>query len=318
MVACRRPLAREVAACTASFCTRPPLDVATVSHSWLTRVRLPLDAAAAYARPTQRATWAVGSVTAVVSALFSCIASCRRSCTSRRHRTRPARPPLLLHHSLLPHRTHTVVAAPAPFAAATLEPAQPSLLLYRSTVASPTPLTVAALDPLNCCCSCTARLPLHLHCSLLSLLHRSSSPFLHHSIATSPTVLTAAAPDPLDRRHSYIPIAINFWAGTFEVEISFTFFSVHAELRYTYFSIISELLQPSYYHIRLVVKYDKCEPDYQVITPSDSWLVDMVDPTQVTDRTYRGREWSYSRPDAGKVDTPHLQTHVSLQGRRAW
>ncbi|RWV79524.1 hypothetical protein GW17_00059324, partial [Ensete ventricosum] len=28
--------------------------------------------------------------------------------------------------------------------------------------------------------------------------------------------------------------------------------------------------------------------------------------------------WSYSRPDAGKVGTPHLQTHASLRGRRAW
>ncbi|RRT33631.1 hypothetical protein B296_00057622 [Ensete ventricosum] len=29
-------------------------------------------------------------------------------------------------------------------------------------------------------------------------------------------------------------------------------------------------------------------------------------------------KWSYSRPDTGKVDTPHLQTHASLQGRQAW
>ncbi|RRT59754.1 hypothetical protein B296_00043709, partial [Ensete ventricosum] len=28
--------------------------------------------------------------------------------------------------------------------------------------------------------------------------------------------------------------------------------------------------------------------------------------------------WSYSRPDIGKVGTPHLQTHASLQGRQAW
>ncbi|RZR94276.1 hypothetical protein BHM03_00022955, partial [Ensete ventricosum] len=28
--------------------------------------------------------------------------------------------------------------------------------------------------------------------------------------------------------------------------------------------------------------------------------------------------WSYSRPDTGKVGTPHLQTHASLQGHQAW
>ncbi|RWV81903.1 hypothetical protein GW17_00056636, partial [Ensete ventricosum] len=27
---------------------------------------------------------------------------------------------------------------------------------------------------------------------------------------------------------------------------------------------------------------------------------------------------SYSRPDTGKVGTPHLQTHASLQVQRAW
>ncbi|RRT78816.1 hypothetical protein B296_00013264 [Ensete ventricosum] len=32
----------------------------------------------------------------------------------------------------------------------------------------------------------------------------------------------------------------------------------------------------------------------------------------------QNEQWSYSRPDAGKVGTPHLQTHASLQGRRAW
>ncbi|RRT32007.1 hypothetical protein B296_00050684 [Ensete ventricosum] len=31
-----------------------------------------------------------------------------------------------------------------------------------------------------------------------------------------------------------------------------------------------------------------------------------------------GRQWSYSRPGTGKVDTPHLEAHVSPQGRRAW
>ncbi|RRT57693.1 hypothetical protein B296_00041946 [Ensete ventricosum] len=31
-----------------------------------------------------------------------------------------------------------------------------------------------------------------------------------------------------------------------------------------------------------------------------------------------GRQWSYSRPDTGKIDTPYLQTHASPQGRRAW
>ncbi|RWW46209.1 hypothetical protein BHE74_00047878 [Ensete ventricosum] len=31
-----------------------------------------------------------------------------------------------------------------------------------------------------------------------------------------------------------------------------------------------------------------------------------------------GRQWSYSRANTGKVDTPHLQAHVSPQGRRAW
>ncbi|RWW54325.1 hypothetical protein BHE74_00039111, partial [Ensete ventricosum] len=28
--------------------------------------------------------------------------------------------------------------------------------------------------------------------------------------------------------------------------------------------------------------------------------------------------WSYNRPDAGKVDTPYLQTHASQQAPRAW
>ncbi|RWW43998.1 hypothetical protein BHE74_00050298 [Ensete ventricosum] len=76
-------LAREAAACAASFCMRPPLDAAAVSRSWQTRVRPSLDAAAAYARPTQRAAWAVGSVTAVVAALCAHAAECsvyRRSC----------------------------------------------------------------------------------------------------------------------------------------------------------------------------------------------------------------------------------------------
>ncbi|RZR82052.1 hypothetical protein BHM03_00008395 [Ensete ventricosum] len=35
-------------------------------------------------------------------------------------------------------------------------------------------------------------------------------------------------------------------------------------------------------------------------------------------RIYRGRQCSYSRPDTGKVSTPHLQTHASLQVQRAW
>ncbi|RRT49751.1 hypothetical protein B296_00043840 [Ensete ventricosum] len=52
--------------------------------------------------------------------------------------------------------------------------------------------------------------------------------------------------------------------------------------------------------------------------PSDSWPANVADPTQVTSRIYRGRQCSYSRPDTGKVDIPHLQTHVSLQGQQAW
>ncbi|RWV84666.1 hypothetical protein GW17_00053605 [Ensete ventricosum] len=28
--------------------------------------------------------------------------------------------------------------------------------------------------------------------------------------------------------------------------------------------------------------------------------------------------WTYSRPDTGKVGTPYLQTHVSLQGHQVW
>ncbi|RWW45661.1 hypothetical protein BHE74_00048478, partial [Ensete ventricosum] len=39
---------------------------------------------------------------------------------------------------------------------------------------------------------------------------------------------------------------------------------------------------------------------------------------QVIGRIYGGHQWSYSRPDTGKVGTPHLQTHASLKGRQAW
>ncbi|RWW42434.1 hypothetical protein BHE74_00052030 [Ensete ventricosum] len=41
-----------------------------------------------------------------------------------------------------------------------------------------------------------------------------------------------------------------------------------------------------------------------LITPSDSWLADVANPTQVTSRTYGGHQWLYSRPDADKVGTP--------------
>ncbi|RWV77308.1 hypothetical protein GW17_00061879, partial [Ensete ventricosum] len=44
------------------FYTRPPLDAATVNRLWQTHVRPSLDAAAAYARSTQRMTWAVDNV----------------------------------------------------------------------------------------------------------------------------------------------------------------------------------------------------------------------------------------------------------------
>ncbi|RZR93595.1 hypothetical protein BHM03_00022139, partial [Ensete ventricosum] len=33
---------------------------------------------------------------------------------------------------------------------------------------------------------------------------------------------------------------------------------------------------------------------------------------------YGGRQWLYSRPDTGKVNTPYLQTHASQQAPGAW
>ncbi|RWW11497.1 hypothetical protein GW17_00024893 [Ensete ventricosum] len=52
-MACRRPLARKAIACAAFFCMWPLLNAAAVSRSWQTRMRLPLDAATAYAHASQ-------------------------------------------------------------------------------------------------------------------------------------------------------------------------------------------------------------------------------------------------------------------------
>ncbi|RWW54343.1 hypothetical protein BHE74_00039084, partial [Ensete ventricosum] len=38
---------------------------------------------------------------------------------------------------------------------------------------------------------------------------------------------------------------------------------------------------------------------------------------QLAGRKNGGRQWTYSRPDTGKVGTPYLQTHASLQGQQA-
>ncbi|RZR75106.1 hypothetical protein BHM03_00049514 [Ensete ventricosum] len=53
-MACRRPLARKAIACAAFFCMWPLLNAAAVSRSWQTRMRLPLDAATAYAHASQQ------------------------------------------------------------------------------------------------------------------------------------------------------------------------------------------------------------------------------------------------------------------------
>ncbi|RWV78592.1 hypothetical protein GW17_00060410 [Ensete ventricosum] len=41
---------------------RLPLDAAVINRLWQTRVRSSLDADVAYARPTQRTAWAIGSM----------------------------------------------------------------------------------------------------------------------------------------------------------------------------------------------------------------------------------------------------------------